>query len=264
MRPLIGVTTSEVRLATTFQQTEQGEPRAADLESSEFVPRQEMVLGLTYMDAIKAAGGVPMVVPPLEPPALADLLAGLDGVVLSGGPDIDPVAYHERPHPALGPTWRDLDRTELMLAREAVAGALPILAICRGAQALNVAHGGTLIQHLPDEVGTRIQHRQRGVGSQAAHTVTVEVDSKLAGALGCTEVEVNSYHHQSPKELGEGLQAVARAEDGVIEGLEMPARDFVVGIQWHAEAMPEAPHSKHLFRSFVEAAAREPAGAQAS
>ncbi len=244
MRPLIGVTTSEIRLAEQVEQTDQGEP-----------PRQEMALGLTYMKAVERAGGVPVVIPPLEPDAISALLTNVDAIVLSGGPDIDPRAYGEPPHPALGPTWRDIDVTELALARKAIDLDLPILAICRGAQALNVARGGTLFQHLPDQFGRAIQHRQKAPGTQVAHMVRVEPDSVLARALGTTELEVNSYHHQSPSGIGRGLRAVAWAPDGVIEGVEVPDHEFVVGVQWHAEAMTNAEHSANLFRHLVEVAA---------
>jgi len=243
MRPLIGVTTSEVRLAEQVEQVAHTDP-----------PRQEMALGLSYMAAVERARGVPVVIPPLADDALDPLLERLDGVVLSGGPDIDPVAYGEPRHPALGPTWRELDRTELELARRANAMDLPLLAICRGAQALNVAQGGTLHQHLPDAFDHEVVHQQRGVSAKRAHVVTVAEGSRLADALGTSEVEVNSYHHQAPKELGAGVEAVAWAEDGVIEGIEMPGRDFVVGVQWHAEGMPDAEHSQRLFGSFVETA----------
>lgn len=243
MRPLIGVTTSEVRLAEQVEQTEHSDP-----------PRQEMALGLTYMRAVERAGGIPVVIPPLEPDAVLSLLESVDGVVLSGGPDIDPAIYGQSRHPALGPTWRDLDVTELGLARHAVDADLPLLAICRGAQALNVARGGTLFQHVPEQFGRSVEHEQRGPGTRIAHTVRIEEGSVLASAVGATSLEVNSYHHQAPSGLGRGLRAVAWAPDGLIEGVEVPDREFVVGVQWHAEAMDDAS-SANLFRSFVEVAA---------
>ncbi len=132
MRPLIGVTTSEVRVATQVDPTPQGEP-----------PRREMALGLTYLQAIEAAGGLPVVMPPLELDAVDQFLDRFAGICLSGGPDLDPAAYDERRHPELGPTEPQLDVFELELARRADARGLPTLAICRGLQALNVARGGT-------------------------------------------------------------------------------------------------------------------------
>jgi putative glutamine amidotransferase len=243
-RPLIGVTTSEVRPAEQIDPTPQGEP-----------PGHEMALGLTYMRAVERAGGLPVVIPPLAADAVEALVAHLDGVVLSGGPDIHPDAYGEPPHPLLGPTWRDLDLTELALARHATALKLPVLAICRGAQALNIARSGTLYQHLPDRFGGAIEHRQmKGASPGVAHEVEVEDGSVLAAALGCTRLEVNSFHHQSMSELGRGLRAVAWAPDGVVEGVEAPGSIFTVGVQWHAESMPDSAPQVRLFRSFVAAA----------
>jgi putative glutamine amidotransferase len=244
-RPLIGVTTSEVRLADQVEHTPQGEP-----------PRREMALGLRYLQAIEEAGGLPVVIPPVAHEAIAPLLENLSGICLSGGPDIHPEAYGGAPAAELGPTWPELDRFELALARRADARRLAILAICRGAQALNVARLGTLFQHVPDRFGGAIEHRQTGYGPSPAHSVTVDPHSTLARALGATSVEVNSYHHQAADSLGRGLRAVAWSPDGVIEGIEAPGRDFAVGVQWHAEAMTERPEQAALFRAFVEAAQR--------
>ena len=241
--PLIGVTTSEVRLAERVPETPRSDP-----------PRTEMALGLTYLKALQAAGGLPVVIPPLPQSAIEPMLAGLDAICLSGGPDIHPSAYGREPHPALGPTWRELDESELSLARAADACGKPILAICRGAQALNVARGGTLFQHLPDEAGDSIEHRQRGIGPKPSHTIEIEPGSKLAKAVGGTHIEVNSFHHQAPDEIGRDLRAVAWAPDGVIEGLEDPGPRWVVGVQWHAEALVDRAEDASLFLAFVEAA----------
>jgi len=242
-RPLIGVTTSEVRVAERVEQTPQGEP-----------PRREMALGLTYLNAIELAGGLPVVMPPLPPDAVEPLLAKLDGVCLSGGPDVQPGAYEESPHPDLGPTWPDLDVFELAVARHADARGLPLLAICRGAQVLNIARGGSLHQHLPDWAGAGIEHRQRVPGDRPTHGVDVTPDSLLARVLGQTHVEVNSFHHQAPKRLGRGLRAVAFALDGVIEGIEAPDRPFLLGVQWHAEGIVGRREQLQLFSEFVDAA----------
>lgn len=242
-RPLIGVTTSEVRLSDQVKLTPQGEP-----------PRREMALGLTYLRAIERAGGIPVVIPPLEIEAIPSLLAHVHGILLSGGPDIHPEAYGESPHPELGPTWRDLDATELALARQAIATGMPLLAISRGAQALNIARGGTLFQHLPERFGRAIQHRQLAEGPASTHPVEIDPDSALAGALGCTELDVNSYHHQSTSGLGRGVRAVAWAPDGVVEAIEVPSGPFTVGVQWHAESMTSSPAHAKLFRAFVDSA----------
>ena len=152
-----------------MEQTPQGEP-----------PRREMALGLTYLQAIEAAGGLPVVMPPLELDAVEPFLDRFAGICLSGGPDLDPAAYDERRHPELGPTEPELDVFELELARRADARGLPILAICRGLQALNVARGGTLHQHLPDRPGTTLEHRQGGPGARATHSVEVAPGSLAA------------------------------------------------------------------------------------
>lgn len=246
-RPLIGVTTSEVRVAADVRPTPEGEP-----------PRPEMALGLTYLKAIERAGGVPVAIPPLSPEAVAPLVARLDGICLSGGPDIHPTAYGGDPHPALGPTWRELDVAEIAVARAADKHGLPILAICRGAQALNVARRGTLFQHIPD-TGSHVDHRPDDYADDVAHAVEIDADSLLAEALGTTEIEVNSYHHQAADELGRELRAVAWSPDGVVEGIEATNRDFAVGVQWHAQAFEDSPPQLKLFRCFVKAARRHAA-----
>ena len=234
MRPLIGVTTSELRpshLATL---------RHAD------PPRSEMALGTTYAQAIAAAGGVPVVLPPVGADAIAHLLEHLDGVCLSGGPDLDPVAYgaHTR-HPELGPTAPALDDYELALARAADACGLPVLGVCRGAQALNVARGGTLHQHVAG-------HRQSEPATTPTHAVALAPSSRLAQIAGATELVVNSFHHQAVDAPGAGLRVVGRASDGGVEAIEDPARPFVIGVQWHAETLPaHAP----VFAALVAAAA---------
>ncbi len=244
MRPLIGVSTSEVRLAEQVHPTPQGEP-----------PRHEMALGLTYLQAIEAAGGLPVVMPPLDLEAVEPLLDRLSGICLSGGPDLDPAAYHERRHPQLGPVEPDLDRFELELARRADARGLPMLAVCRGAQALNVARGGTLHQHLPDRPGVTLDHRQSKPGNVATHGVSIAPGSWLAGTMRRRRARVNSFHHQAVNRLGDGLRAVAWSSDGVIEGIEAPARDFLVGVQWHVECLVDRREHAALFTGLVTAAA---------
>ncbi len=167
-RPLIGVTTSEVRTAARVTPVPEGEPRG-----------REMALGLPYLRGIEGAGGLPLVIPPLEEDAIEPLLDRLDGICLSGGPDIDPQTYDHDPHPELGPTEPDLDRFELAVARRADARELPILAICRGTQALNIVRGGVLHQHLP-AISTEIGHRQQTGGDKTSHQVTIDPESRLA------------------------------------------------------------------------------------
>lgn len=250
--PLIGVTTSEVREPKRIQQTPESEPKV-----------REMVLGLTYLRAIEAAGALPLVVPPLPEQAIGPLLDRLDGVCLSGGPDLDPETYGASPHPDLGPTEPDLDRFELAVARCADARGIPILAICRGTQALNVARGGSLIQHLP-AVSEEIAHRQENPGNETSHSIEIELGSRLAAALEDDEVKVsdeldiNSFHHQAIDRLGEGLKIVARAPDGTVEAVEDPSRPFLIGVQWHAETLVHRPYEAALFRNFVKASRLSP------
>jgi putative glutamine amidotransferase len=240
MRPLIGVTTSELRATSAGTLRRHGEP-----------PHAEMALGMTYLRAIQAAGGMPVVLPPLGD---ADaLLERLDGVCLSGGPDLDPAAYGapER-HVELGPTEPSLDAFELALAEAADARGMPLLGICRGAQALNVARGGTLHQHVPG-------HRQAEPATATTHTVHVDEGTALAGLVGMRPLRVNSFHHQAVDRLGRGLRAVAHAADGIVEAIEAPGTRFVLGVQWHAEGLLHDPRHRMLFESLVSAAGAAPA-----
>jgi putative glutamine amidotransferase len=230
MRPLIGVTTSELRPSGASTLRRHGEP-----------PHPEMALGITYALAIERAGGVPVVLPPVVDD-VEPLLHRLDGVCLSGGPDLDPGAYGARErHEELGPTEPSLDAFELALARGAIAHGLPLLGICRGAQALNVACGGTLHQHLAG-------HRQAEPGTDPTHEVEVLPGTRLASVLGAGTMAVNSFHHQAVDELGTGLRVAARARDGTVEAIE--GAGFVLGVQWHAETLAD----RRLFEALAVAA----------
>jgi putative glutamine amidotransferase len=235
-RPLIGVTTSEIRLAAQADPVPEGDP-----------PQREMALGMVYMRAVEKAGGIPVVLPPLGHDAIAPLLDRLCGVCLSGGPDIDPHGYGEGAHPQLGPTEPDLDAFELAIAQLADARGMPMVGICRGAQALNVARGGTLHQHLPG-------HRQTEPATATTHSVLVDPGTRLAALLGTDLLRVNSFHHQAVDRLGGGLRAVAHAADGTVEGVEMPGSRFVVGVQWHVEGLVAQPRHRVLFEALVTAA----------
>ena len=243
-RPLIGVTTSEVRLATQAEPLPEGDP-----------PQREMALGMVYMRAIELAGGIPVVLPPLGHDTIAPLLDRLSGVCLSGGPDIDPEGYGvEQRSPQLGPTEPDLDAYELALAQLADARGMPVLGVCRGSQALNVARGGTLHQHLGDVTDGSIHHRQAARGRVTTHSVRIEPGSRLARVMGVTEAEVNSFHHQAAHRLGQGLRAVAWSPDGVVEAVEDAGDGLFLGVQWHAESLVERPEHFALFRVLVEEA----------
>jgi putative glutamine amidotransferase len=244
-RPLIGVTSSEMRVGNHVAQTPQGEP-----------PRKEMALGLSYLQAVEAAGGLPVVIPPMPADAVAPLVDRLHGICLSGGPDLDPATYGAEPHAELGPTEPDLDRFELGVAREAIARNVPILAICRGMQLLNVASGGTLIQHLPDVTDGSLEHRQPGAADEPTHMVNLASGSMAAAVMGEVDVGVNSFHHQAIERLGRGLLTVGWSPDGLVEAVEAPGRNFVLGVQWHAECLAERPEHKALFSALVGASRR--------
>jgi len=213
-----------------------------------------MALGLKYLRAVETAGGLPVVLPPLRGDALEPLVEHLSGICLSGGPDLGPETYGQERHPELGPTEDDIDRLELALARIAWRRRLPLLAICRGAQTLNVARGGTLVQHIPDLDDHSVRHRQEAPGEELTHSIEIEDGSLLASVMGTRAPRVNSFHHQAVDELGRDLRVVARAPDGVVEGIEAPDLGYVLGVQWHAECLAERPEQAALFEGLVGAA----------
>jgi putative glutamine amidotransferase len=245
-RPVIGLTTSEIRLPDQAEQI----PHAD-------AGRRELVLGLSYMRALGVAGAAPVVVSPLDPDDVPSLLAALSGVCIPGGPDLDPVEYGADRDANLGPTDRGLDVFELAVVREAERLGMPLLALCRGIQTLNVAHGGDLYQHLPRDPGGEVRHqRDKPTDPGLQHEVRIDPDSLLGRVIGTDRLVVNSFHHQAVRRLGEGLRPVAWAADGLVEGVEDPRADFRIGVQWHSEAMIERSDQLALFRAFVEAARR--------
>jgi putative glutamine amidotransferase len=245
-RPLIGVTTSEMREAVRTVPTPEGDP-----------PTREMALGMLYLKAVERAGGLPVVLPPMAHDAIGPLLDRLDGLCLSGGPDLDPDAYGAPPHHLLGEIEPDLDAFELALAQEADARAMPVLGICRGSQAMNVARGGTLHQHVADVVGDAVHHRQTEVARVPTHLVVVDQGTRLAATTGPGELAVNSFHHQAVDRLGRDLRANAHATDGLIEGIEDPDAPLYLGVQWHAEGLIGDPRNQALFALLVEVAAAQ-------
>jgi putative glutamine amidotransferase len=212
----------------------------------------------TYIQAVERGGGAPVVIPPhLEEVALRAILAHLDGLLLSGGGDIWPAWFGEQDSGLLRwvDEWRD--RTEIALARWALEQQLPLLAICRGVQVLNVAAGGTLVQDISTQAPNALVHSTIAgpPKSSVAHTVEVMAGSRLAGLVGAGQLGVNSAHHQAAKDVGAGLVVTARAPDGIIEGLEHPGHPFCVGVQWHPEAMIESqPAMLRLFEGLTQAA----------
>ncbi len=220
---------------------------------------QAMVLPRRYADRVASAGGIPVLLPPV--PGVEESVARLDGLMLSGGGDIDPARYRAEPAPQTGSVREERDTAEFALFAAAMARRLPVLGICRGLQVINVARGGSLHQHLPDVVG----HAGHAPvpGTFGSHPVHVAPASKLGAILGHEEVDVPistpTHHHQAVDRLGEGLTATAWAKDGTIEAFELGAGDsFIMAVQWH----PEAGDDPSLFRALV-AAARDRAAAPA-
>jgi putative glutamine amidotransferase len=203
--------------------------------------REAFLLSRSYVDAVAAAGGLPLMLPPSpvgleEPDAIIDLL---DGLILAGGADIDPAVYGAPADPHTHNTRPERDRFEVALTRRAVERDLPLLGICRGMQMLDVALGGTLIQHLPDSVGHTDHRRSLGSFENADHDVQLAEGSLAARAVGQTVAATKSHHHQGVDALGEGLEATGWSVlDRLVEAIEMPGRRYVLGVQWHPEATP--------------------------
>lgn len=208
------------------------------------------LLHQAYVEGVVEAGGVPLVVPPYADGA-SHVLDRVDALVVAGGPDIDPSRYGQTAHPRTGPPRVPRDEAELALLRHALDRDVPALGICRGMEMLNVACGGSLVQHLPETVGHDGHQPEPGVFGH--HTVQVADGSLLADALGAREAKVASYHHQGIDRVGEGLRAVAWASDGSVEAVERPGARFTVGVLWH----PEETRDVRLFAALVQAALRE-------
>lgn len=206
----------------------------------------------TYIESLKRAGAVPVLIPP-QPENAADILDSLDGILLAGGDDCDPAEYGEEKHPSCEPMDPRRQRNDLGLARLARQRGVPTLGICLGVQVMNVAAGGTLIQDIDSAVETRIDHSSEP-SDRHRHDVHIESATKLGGILGARELNVNSSHHQAVGRVADGLRVTAQAPDGVVEGLEDPSHPFYVGVQWHPEDMPGEDSATAIFGAFVEAA----------
>jgi putative glutamine amidotransferase len=217
---------------------------------------------VTYLDSrytgwIERYGMAALLISPTHDDAsIATLIGMADGLALAGGEDLHPSTFGESPHPRLGTVNGARDHVELSALRLALDAGMPILALCRGAQVLNVAHGGSLWQDLPSQKPGTISHRQSGAWHSTAHEVRAAPDSRLAHIVGAEEFEVNSFHHQAIREVGAGLRATAWAPDGVVEAVEADA-GWVVGVQWHPERHPDHAPEEHpdrrLFAAFAEA-----------
>jgi putative glutamine amidotransferase len=230
MRPLVGITTYVEPARWGYW----------DLEAA-LIPSD-------YVNAIQRAGGRPLLVPPVEH-GVEETLEALDGIVFTGGSDIDPGEYGAEAHPETFGVRPERDRAELALLEAALERDMPVLGICRGIQVLNVARGGDLEQHLPEVVGHE-QHKHNPPGIFADHEVAIEPDTRLAALLGSAHA-VKSHHHQGLRQLGEGLVETAHADDGTVEAIEDPNRRFALGVLWH----PEAGEDLRLFEALVQEAA---------
>lgn len=211
-----------------------------------------------YSASVRAAGGAPLLLPtnfPLE--AVPELLQRLDGLLLSGGGDMDPSLYPAKDPHQCSDVLPDRDHLELALLKLATRLDLPVLGICRGMQVINVSRGGTLYTDIPSQFATPLQHstpEEKGRDS-LVHEVTIEPDSRLYNFLGESNLMVNSFHHQAALEIGQNLHVVAHASDGLVEAVEDPSLRFFCGVQWHPECLQAvAPVHRDLFRAFIEAA----------
>jgi putative glutamine amidotransferase len=218
------------------------------------VPRTRA--NVSYGDAARMAGLRPYILPVLAAADADAMLAGMAGLILTGGEDVDPAQYGAAAHPALGEIHAQRDAFEIALVRAARARGLPTLAICRGVQVANVALGGTLVQDLPSERPDALPHDGRWERSDRVHALRVVDGSRLAGALGATSATINSMHHQALDRVAAGLRAVAHAPDGVVEGVEWAGNDWwMTGVQWHPEELTETAEDwdRALFAAFAAA-----------
>jgi len=203
-----------------------------------------------YVECVERAGGVSVVLPVMSPDAVDDVLGAVHGVLLTGGGDVQPARYGAHPVAETDGVDPARDDFDIRLLERAMAAELPVLATCRGMQVVNVALGGSLIQHVPAVTGQVHFHNDRW--RDGVHRVKIEPDSHLAEALGATEVDVNSIHHQAVDEAAPGTRAVAWAEDDTIEAIEVPGSPHVVAVQWHPELLEDRPEQQGLFRQLVE------------
>ena len=209
------------------------------------------------VQGVERAGGWPVLVPPgLAEGTLRGLLPQLDGLLLSGGGDLDPARYGAPPHPLAAGIDPARDAAELALTRWAVYQGRPLFGICRGAQVLNVALGGTLYGDVSEHPGAVRHTYPDTAAAERPHPVEVEEGTRLATVLGVPELAVNSLHHQAVREVAPGLRVAARAPDGLVEAVELPAHPFALAVQWHPESLPAAPEMQRLFAALVAAAGR--------
>lgn len=223
----------------------------SDCKEGKYMIRKE------YTDAILEAGGLPVCLPyTSNQEVISSILNQVNGVLLSGGEDIDPLIYGEEPSPKIGKINPERDAFEVCLTRFALNQNLPILAICRGQLLLNVAAGGTLYQDVYAESGATLQHKQLGPRDHASHRVKVKSKTRLHEIVKADTLLVNSFHHQAVKKLAPGFRISAEASDGVIEAIESTNHAFVIGVQWHPGSLiTKDIYSRAIFRAFVTVSA---------
>lgn len=227
--PLIGITTASQYLTGNF-----------------YLPG-------VYVNAVRSAGGLPILLPLGEPEEGAAILERIDGLIFSGGGDIDPSAYKGSPHLTIYNLNPERDRFEIALSKLALSTDIPVLGICRGLEVLVVATGGSLVTHLPDEFGDVVVHRaQQTLPSE--HLVQIASESRLASFMGTTEATVVSWHHQAISTVPQGWRVAAHAPDGVIEALEHERHPWAIALQWHPELSIKDSRQQRIFQAFIKAA----------
>ncbi len=214
---------------------------------------ERATLNSSYVQAVALAGGVPILIAPTDSVPPEEFLVGLEGFVLTGGRDYNPASYGQELHPETKLVEPLRDRFDRRLAARLLLSDTPTLGICGGMQLLNVAAGGDLHQHIPDAFPGSPTHT-RVSGRDSHHEARVERGSLLARLLGRERLEVNSSHHQAVGRLGQGLEVVARSPDGIVEAIEHPGKNFLLGVQWHPERLSDRPEHLALFVGLVEAA----------
>lgn len=234
--PLIGITTTQVKQQSPL-------PLSGVSEA--------------YVRAVQRAGGIPLLIPSgMSPAQIHALRQRLDGILFTGGGDVDPARFNGRPHDRVYGVIPERDETEIGLARLAAESGWPFLGICRGIQVINVALGGTLYTHIADQLEGALKHDTEE-REQLVHTVQVEAHTRLESILGGTSVRTNSLHHQGVERLAPGLEEAAHTPDGLVEAVELRGHPFGLSVQWHPEWLQEHAEERALFEAFVKAAGRE-------
>lgn len=212
----------------------------------------KMEINNTYINVVKRAGGIPICLPYIDEDNVDTILNGLDGLLLVGGHDVNPLIFGQEPHYKLGMVIDERDKSEILIAKKAFDRNMPILGICRGEQVMNVAFGGTLYQDIDTQVENVLKHTQSSKRHELTHTVKL-FPSKLQNIIGKENILTNSFHHQAVDEVAPKFIINARAKDGVIEGIEHLEHPYCIGVQWHPEGLINDEPSDRLFKSFMNA-----------